>query len=179
MARKGRPASAPGLLARLDAMARAAVPTATTVLAMILAAAPVGLPSLVPAVSLAAVFFWSLFRPAAMPAPAAFGLGLLQDLLGFAPLGIGVLTLLLVHAALLRLRRVLAKQSFLLVWLSYCGFASLAVGLGFVLQALLSWQVPPTTPAIAQLGLSIGIYPGLAWLMSWAHRAMERAEALA
>jgi rod shape-determining protein MreD len=179
MARKGRPASAPGLLARLDALARAAAPSVTTVAAMVLAAAPVGLPSLLPAVSLAGVFFWSLFRPASMPAPAAFGIGLLQDLLGFAPLGIGVLTLLLVHAAALRLRRVLAKQSFLLVWLAYCGFAVLAVGLGYLLQALLGWRVPPSTPAVAQLGLTIGIYPLLAWLMAWGHRAMQRAEALA
>lgn len=179
MARKGRPPSAPGLVARLDALARAAAPSAATVMAMILAAAPIGLPWLVPAVALASVFFWSLFRPASMPAPAAFGLGLLQDLLGFAPLGIGVLILLLVHAAALRLRRVLAKQSFLLVWLAYCGFALTAVGLGYVLQALLAWQVPPTRPALAQLGLMIGIYPPLAWLMAWGHRAMQRAEALA
>jgi rod shape-determining protein MreD len=114
-----------------------------------------------------------------MPAPVAFGLGLLQDLLGFAPLGIGVLTLLLTHAAALRLRRVLAKQSFLLVWLAYCGFALLTVGIGYILQALLAWQVPPTTPAIAQLGLTVGLYPLLAWLMACVHRAMQRAEALA
>jgi len=179
MARKGRPASAPGLLARLDALARAAVPSVTTALAMILAAAPVGLPSLLPAVGLAGVFFWSLFRPGSMPAPAAFCLGLLQDLLGFAPLGIGVLTLLLTHAAALRVRPSLNKQSFLLVWLAYCGFALLAVGTGYLLQALLAWQVPPSLPAVAQLGLTIGLYPLLAWLMTRAHRAMQRAEALA
>ncbi|MFH5926212.1 rod shape-determining protein MreD [Roseomonas xinghualingensis] len=179
MARQGRPASAPGLLARLDALARAAVPSVTTALGMILAAAPVGLPSLLPAVGLAGVFFWSLFRPGSMPALAAFGLGLLQDLLGFAPIGIGVLTLLLTHAAALRVRRTLTKQSFLLVWLAYCGFALLAVGAGYLLQALLAWQVPPSLPAIAQLGLTIGLYPLLAWLMTRAHRAMQRAEVLA
>jgi hypothetical protein len=39
--------------------------------------------------------------------------------------------------------------------------------------------VPPTTPGITQLGLTIGLYPLLAWLMAFVHRAMERAEALA
>ncbi|MBP0492612.1 rod shape-determining protein MreD [Roseomonas sp. SG15] len=179
MPRRGRPASAPGLLARLDALARAAAPSVSTMAVMVLAAAPVGMPTLVPAVALAGVFFWSLFRPASMPAPAAFGLGLLQDLLGFTPLGIGVLTLLLVHGAALRVRRVLAKQSFLLVWLAYCGFAALAVGLGYVLEALLGWHVPPTPPAVAQVGLAIGFYPILALPMSWAHRGMQRAEGLA
>jgi len=146
---------------------------------MVLAAAPIGLPSLLPAVALAGVFFWSLFRPAAMPALAAFGLGLLQDLLGFAPLGIGVLTLLLVHAGALRVRRVLVRQSFLLVWLAYCGFAALSVALGYLLQALLGWGLPPTGPALALVGLTAGAYPLLAWLMTLAHRAMQRAELLA
>ncbi|MBB5695544.1 rod shape-determining protein MreD [Muricoccus pecuniae] len=179
MARPGRPASAPGPVARLDALARAAGPSVATASFMILAAAPVGLPSLLPAVALAGVFFWSLFRPASMPAPAAFGLGLLQDLLGFAPLGSGVLVLLLTHAGALRARRVLARRSFLLVWLAYCGFAALAVGLGYLLQALLGWAVPPAFPAFTQLALTIGLYPLLAWLMARAHRGMQRAEALA
>ena len=179
MARRGRPASAPGLLARLDALARAAAPSVSTMAAMVLAAAPVGLPTLVPAVALAGVFFWSLFRPASMPAPAVFGLGLLQDLLGFSPLGIGVLTLLLVHGAALRVRRAVAKQSFLLVWLAYCAFAALTVGLGYLLEALLGWHLPPTPPAVAGFGLAVGLYPLLAWPMSLAHRGMQRAEGLA
>ncbi|MFC7552509.1 rod shape-determining protein MreD [Pseudoroseomonas wenyumeiae] len=72
---------------------------------MVASAAPVGLPSALPAVALACVFFWSLFRPAAMSPPVCFAIGLLQDLLGFAPLGIGILTMLVVHGLALRLRR--------------------------------------------------------------------------
>jgi len=54
-----------------------------------------------------------------------------------------------------------------------------AVALGYVLQVLLGWQVPPAWPAIAQLGFAVGIYPLLAWLMSLVHRGMQRAEARA
>jgi len=42
---------------------------------------------------------------------------------------------------------------------------------------LLSWQLPPTTPAMHQLGISVGLYPMLAWVLTRAHRAMQNAEA--
>ena len=78
-------------------------------------------PTLLPAVTLACVWFWSLFRPAAMPPPVVFLLGLLLDLLGYLPLGVGVLTLLVVHGLALRWRPVLAR-------------AGLPVGLAGVLR---------------------------------------------
>ncbi|MBI0433992.1 rod shape-determining protein MreD [Roseomonas sp. KE0001] len=168
--------SPPGLLTRLDALARAACPAAGTALLMVLLSAPTGLPSAVPAVALGCVFFWSLFRPAVMPPPACFALGLLQDLLGFAPLGIGVLTLLLTHGTVLRLRRLLARQPFALVWLAFSGFALAAAGLGWLLTALLGWRLPSPVPALVQGALSLGLYPALAAPLTALHRAMRRAE---
>lgn len=179
MAIKGRPEPAPGLLRRLDALARAAFPAATTALMMVLVAAPVGLPSALPAVTLACVFFWSLFRPAAMSPVVCFVLGLLQDLLTFSPLGIGVFTMLVVHGLVLRLRRLLARQSFLLVWLSFAGFAAGVALLGFILQAVLNWRLPAFWPALVQFVLCVGFYPALAAMLTPLHKAMQRAEDLA
>jgi rod shape-determining protein MreD len=50
-------------------------------------------------VTLPCVVFWSVFRPGAMSPPVVFLLGLLLDLLTLAPLGTGVLTLLVAHGA--------------------------------------------------------------------------------
>jgi rod shape-determining protein MreD len=172
----GRPEPSPGLLRRLDALGRAGFPAASTALLLILAAAPVGLPGLVPAVALPCVFFWSVFRPAAIPPPAAFGLGMLQDLLTLAPLGSGVVILLLVHGLAVHWRRFLARQSFLFVWLTFCGFAAGAAGLGFLLQAVLGWRMPAPTSGLLELALTIGLYPALALLLTRAHGAMRRAE---
>jgi rod shape-determining protein MreD len=176
---KGRHEPAPGLLRRLDALARAAFPAATTALMMVMAAAPVGLPSALPAVALCCVFFWSLFRPAAMSPPVCFGIGLLQDLLGFAPLGLGILTMLVVHGFVLRLRRLLARQSFLAVWLAFAGFAMGAALLGYVLQAGLNARLPPPVPGVVFWALSAGFYPAIAALLTRLHKAMQRAEDLA
>jgi len=172
----GRPEPSPGLLRRLDALARAVLPAVTTALLMVLAAGPTGVPALVVATALPCVFFWSLFRPGAMPPPAVFGLGLLQDLLTLSPLGIGVVTLLVAHGLAVAWRRFLARQSFLFVWLGFCGFALGVAGLGYVLTAGLSWMLPPLPPALHQAALTIGLYPAFAFLLGRAHAMMTRAE---
>jgi len=174
---KGRPAPSSGLLRQVDALARAAFPASSTALVMVLAAVPAGLlPGLVPATALPGVVFWSIFRPAALPPPAVFGLGLLQDLLTAAPLGSGVLTLLVVYGFATRWRPFLARQSFLAVWLFYCAIAAGAAALGWVLQAALGWRLPPTGPGLYQVMLTAGLYPTLAAALTWVHEAMSRAE---
>jgi rod shape-determining protein MreD len=146
---------------------------------MVLAAAPVGLPSALPAVALASVFFWSLFRPAAMSPPLCFAIGLLQDLLGFAPPGIGVLTMLVLHGLVLRTRRWLARQSFLLVWLAFGVVAAGVALLAWVLQAALGGRLPPAMPGLVFWALATGFYPAVAALLTPLHKAMQRAEDLA
>ena len=173
---KGRPAPAMGLLRQIDALARGTFPTASTALLLVLAAVPIGLPGLVPAACLPCIFFWSVFRPAALPPPAVFGLGLLQDLLTSAPVGSGVLTLLVVGGLAMRWRPFLARHSFLVVWLVYCGVAAGAATLGWVLQGMLGWRLLPTAPGLYQVMLSAGLYPSLAGMLTRAHEAMVRAE---
>lgn len=173
---KGRPAPAMGLLRQIDALARGAFPTASTALLLVLAAVPVGLPGLVPAAGLPCVFFWSVFRPAALPPPMVFALGLLQDLLTAAPLGSGVLTLLVVGGFATRWRPFLARHSFLAVWLVYCGMAAGAAALGWLLQVMLGWRLLPAAPGLYQVLLTAGLYPMLAGVLSRLHEAMRRAE---
>jgi rod shape-determining protein MreD len=173
---KGRPAPRPGLLRQLDALARGLLPAATTALLLLPVPALSDLPGAVPALALCCVFFWSVFRPAAMSPPAAFAVGLLQDLLSTAPFGSGVLTLLLAHGLAVRWRGFLVRQPFLVVWLLFCGFAAAVAALGWVLQALLAWQVPPATPGMVQAGLAFGLYPPVAFGLTRLHGAMRRAE---
>ena len=164
---------------RLDMAARYAFPLALTVLVLLLLSMPLGLPGqaqMQPAWALASVYFWTLFRPASLPAGAIFGIGLLLDLLAQGPIGIGVLILLLAHAAALRLRRALTRQGFAMVWFAFIGFAAAAAAAEWVLVSALTWRALPLSPALFECGMSIGAYPLLAMLLTRAHRTLAAPE---
>src|SRR5438270_3692015 len=152
---------------RLDAMARASFPLACTLSLMLLTAVPFGFrdqAQLLPAITLACIWFWSLFRPASVPSVAVFLVGLLLDLLGYLPLGVGTLTLLLAHALALRWRLALLRRGFVLVWLTFVLVAAGAAALGWALTSLLLFHPMPVGAAMFQAGLSGALYAGLASL---------------
>src|SRR5437899_11074957 len=70
------------------------LPIATTLLAATIAILPVPVPgyaALTPAFTLMAVYHWTIYRPDLLPPIGVFAIGLAQDLLGGAPVGIGAL----------------------------------------------------------------------------------------
>lgn len=160
---------------RFDLAARHAFPVTSTILLMLLCQAPFGIADqavLLPSVTLACVWFWSVFRPAAMPPVAVFVLGLLMDLLGYMQLGVGVLTALAVHGVAMRSRRRLERQGFAMMWLAFIGVAIPSAALGWALTTILTFQVMPAGPALFQAVLSAAVYPVLAVLLARAHQTV-------
>lgn len=160
---------------RLDLVARHTFPANSTILLMLLCQAPFGIrdqAELLPAVTLACVWFWSLFRPAAMPPPLVFLIGLLLDLLGYFPLGVGVLTVLTLHGFAVRWRRGLARQGFAVIWLAFSAVATAAAVFSWGLTMLLMFHILPIGPALFQAVLSTTLYPALAVPLARAHRTI-------
>lgn len=160
---------------RLDLAARHAVPVSSTILLMLLTELPFGFAGqtvLLPALTIGCVWFWSLYRPTAMPPPAVFLIGVLLDLLGYLPLGVSVLTLLSVHGAAVRWRRSLAEQGFGVVWLAFVPVGVLSAGLSWAVTAVLMFRLLPFAPAIFQAVLSIALYPLLAIPLARAHHGV-------
>ena len=169
----------PSLWHRLDGAARHGFPATLTAILLLLSAAPLGLPgqaALQMAVVLGAVFFWSLYRPDCMTPVSVFLLGVLADLLGYAPPGVGVLILLLAHGVALRWRRFLVKQGFMLVWLAYWLVACVAAALQWALTSLLMFRLLPPGAALFQAILAAGLYPVLSLLLVLAHQALTEGD---
>jgi rod shape-determining protein MreD len=142
---------------------------------VLLLCAPLDLPeqqAMLPGATMASVFFWSLFRPASMPAPIVFALGLIYDLLSFSPPGIAIVTLLIVHAIGVGARHGLARQGFLVVWLAFLLVAAGAILLDYALMCGFMLRLLPPQPALFELALSAGLYPLLSALFTWAHRGI-------
>ncbi len=180
-----RPDQLPGIRPRaslgrqLDIAARHGFPASCTVLLMLLTQLPFGIADqavLLPAVTLPCVYFWSLFRPASMPPPVVFLIGVFFDLLGYLPLGVGTLSLLAIHGFALRWRRALTNQGFLPVWLVFGGFAVGASALGWALTAVLSFRLLSPAPAMFQAALTAALYPAVAILFTRAHRGIADPE---
>lgn len=164
---------------RLDAAFRSIFPVGCTCTLVLLLSAPLDLPAqaeLQPATALACVFFWSLHRPESMPPLAVFAIGLLCDLMGLAPVGSTVVTLLLVHGLVLRMRRSLVRLDLAVVWLAFVCTAAGAAALQWALTCLLTWHLLNPQPAVFEAVVAAGLYPALAMLFAQAHRGLADPE---
>jgi rod shape-determining protein MreD len=164
---------------RLDIAARVGFPTCITVVLMLLTQAPLaitGQAALLPAVALSCVWFWSLFRPDNLPPPVVFLIGLLMDLLGYLPLGVGVFTLLAVHGVAVAARRTLSHRGFAWIWLVFCGVAAIASLLIWLLVMLLTFRLLSPYPAIFTAVLTAAIFPVVAVPFAGAHRSIASPE---
>lgn len=173
-----RPPRPRGLWHVLDQLARDLAPGALTVVLVLAMGIPLGLPAqhgVMPVPALAAVYFWTLYRPTLMPPLAVFGIGVLTDLLAAAPLGLNPLLLLALHAAVLTQRRVLTRQTFLLVWLVFALLAGAVLGLGWALRALFAFRLLPLDAALYEYALTVVAYPALSWLFVRVERGLARA----
>lgn len=162
---------------RLDGLARGLSPFALTLAFLMAAAVPLRIPDLspiLPAVGLIAVYYWIVHRPDLMPAWAVFLLGLIQDLLGGGPLGVGPFVLLVVYAAVASQRRVFAGGGFFLLWLIFLPLAAGAFLLSWLFGSLILDQAIPLRPVFFQFLTTIAFYPCLTWIFIQAQRAFLR-----
>ncbi len=160
---------------RLDILARVSFPSCITILLMLLSQVPLGITgqaALLQAVTLCCVWFWSLFRPGTLPPPAVFVIGLMMDLLGYLPLGVGVFTLLAVQGIALALRRSLAPRGFIWIWLVFAVVAAVASVVMWLLVMLLTFQLLSPFPAMFTAVLTVALFPVVAIPFAAAHRSV-------
>lgn len=162
----------PSLSRQLDRVARQCFPAVTTMLLLLAAGMPIALPgraALQAGLALACVFFWSVYRPVAMPPVAVFLIGLMLDLLGFTPLGVGPAMLLACHGAARLWRRELIRHGFVALWLAFVAVSAGASTLGWALVCVLDLRLYPPAPGVLQALLAAGMFPVMALLLTRAH----------
>lgn len=160
---------------RLDAWARKLLPFAMTVFLVMLSVTPLHIPGLgavAPALSLIAVYYWAIFRPDLLPAPAVFAVGLFQDVLGGLPLGVTALAWLVVFGIVSSQRRFFLGKSFLVMW---WGFVLIAAGVTAAMWLLLSalfGTLLASGPVVVQFLLTVALFPAFTWVFIRAQRAL-------
>ncbi|MGH6933752.1 MAG: hypothetical protein ACREEE_15120 [Dongiaceae bacterium] len=162
---------------RLDVAARNLAPFSATVLLLILGLVPLRLPYVPPfgtSLVLVSVYYWAIHRPAILPAPAVFAIGLLADLFGGGMLGAGAFMLLAAYGVTVSLRRWIVGASFVIVWLGYAVLALVSVMLTWFLTQILAGTAVSLAPGLSGALFGIGAYPAVAALFARAQRGLLR-----
>ncbi len=162
---------------QLDYWARNLTPFGLTLIMVIISMVPMHVPGyarVAPLLSLMAVYHWTVFRPALMPALAVFAIGLLQDILSGTPIGVHALVFLIVQGLVLSQRRFLVGKSFAVVWLGFSLVATGAALLSWVLVSAYSVALVDPQPVFFQYLMTLGTFPLLGWLLlRWQNAILE------
>lgn len=142
--------------------------------ALIVVAAPTRLfdgITVMPTWPLMAIFLWSGMRPQFMPPIAVFAIGLTQDLLTGAPMGVWALSYL-VSIAVFRFRGEDGMPRDLPpVLVRFAGTLLLAHGIAFITGSLALEQMADLQPLIIEILATILMFPLLAFLVLRRRRA--------
>lgn len=161
---------------KLDTRARNILPFGLTVMVLLFGLTPTYLPGLAqitPLYTLVAVYFWAVYRPDLLGYGFGFVLGVLEDLLTGAPLGVGALTLLLTQWIVFNQHKFFHAKPFVITW-----FAFVIVAFG---AALLKWVCiglvadggfTPFGDLFATYLITVAIYPIIAWMFSKAQTGL-------
>src|SRR5437764_10755649 len=161
-------------LPRVNSGLARTLPIATTVLAAIITILPVRVPgyaALTPAFTLMAVYHWTIYRPDLLPPIGVFAIGLAQDLLGGAPVGIGTLVLLLARAAVLRVRRYFINRTFPFVWAGFTLLAAAAMLTLWAVHCLVQLAVFDLRSTMFRTVLTIAVFPVASFALGRTQRA--------
>jgi rod shape-determining protein MreD len=162
---------------RLDRFARQVTPIALSFLVVVLTAMPLSVPNygpVAPNLGIAATFYWVVYRPDVYPPWASFAIGLWEDILSGAPIGMNALLLVVVHWVIIAQRRFFQGKSFFVIWWAFAMTAGIVAILGWVLTMLLSSTAISPLPALFQFGLSAAIYPFITFMFARTQHAVLR-----
>ena len=151
------------------------VPLATTVLAALITILPVRVPgyaALTPAFALMVVYHWSIYQPDLLPSIGLFVIGLAQDLLAGAPVGVSALVLLLSRAAVLRVRHYFVNRTFPFVWAGFTLLGAAAMLASWLVHCLIQQSVLNPRTVVFRTVLTVAIFPVASFVLGRTQRAL-------
>lgn len=161
---------------KLDAQARNIMPFGLTVIVLLFGLTPTYLPGLAqitPLYTLVAVYFWAVYRPDLMGYGLGFALGVLEDLLTGAPLGVGALSLLLTQWIVFNQQKFFHAKPFAVTWFAFVIVAFGAIVLKWICIGLISDSgFTPFGDLFVTYLLTVAIYPVIAWLFAKAQTGL-------
>ena len=132
-----------------------------------------------PLLALVPVYFWCLVRPDLMTPSVAFTIGFAEDILSGGPPGIWTLAFVLAYALVARQRDSFASLSGLAAVLGFAAASVFACAVAYGTVAALNFlsgiSLPPLTPLIGELAMTVLFYAPTTLAVSWLHHNLVGA----
>ncbi|HVJ44510.1 MAG TPA: rod shape-determining protein MreD [Dongiaceae bacterium] len=160
---------------RVDKWSRSSVPVGFTLFLLLLGLLPWHLPELgTIGISLVviSVFYWGLKKPQLMTPWSVLVIGLIGDLLGVTPMGVGTVSLLLLYAIVRSQARALRNMPFLVIWGAFILMAFITILVSWLLTAATDVHFPDIKPAIFLYLFDIVCYPPLSYVFDRLQRSL-------
>ena len=122
--------------------------------------------SVMPQLGVAAVFYWTIYRPDLMTYSAAFAVGLVADVVSGAPLGSTTLAVLVVRRIVLAQRRYLIGKPFQVLWTGFLLAALAAAAISWCTASLYLLHFIDVGPLLVRTMMAMVLFPPVAWLLA-------------
>lgn len=155
-------------------------PLFTTLVMATLTIVPVRIPgyaSLTPALTLMAVYQWTIYRPDLLPPWGLFVIGICEDLLSGAPVGLGALVLLSARAVVLRARRQFVDCTFPFIWAGFALLALVVMTSMWAVNCALQFALFDFRTTVFRLVLTVAFFPAASFLLGRSQIALIDATA--
>jgi rod shape-determining protein MreD len=119
-----------------------------------------------PQLCVAAVFYWTIYRPDLMTYGAAFAVGLVADVVSGAPLGSTALAVLIVRRIVLAQRRYLIGKPFQVLWTGFLLAALAAAAIAWCTASLYLLHFVDAWPLLVRTMMAMVLFPAVAWLLA-------------
>ncbi len=164
-------------LQRLDLGLRSVTPLALTLLLALVPVLPLAIlggQPMVPSFTLMSVFYWTVYRPDLLPAAAVFAVGLVQDLVSGAPIGLTPMILLGTYGIVLGQRFVFLGKPFAVAWWGFMMVALTAALVSWLMTCLINLKVVGIGQPMMQFAVTWALFPLLVWFFIRTHRRVLR-----
>jgi rod shape-determining protein MreD len=162
-----------GMTSSASAFGAAITPFVSSLIAIALANMPVSfLGGIVPPplFALMPVYFWCLVRPDLMPPALAFGIGVLEDLFSGGPPGVWAASFVAAYAVVDRQRDTFAGLSGIGAILGFAAAMLVASITAYIIVSIYYGLMPPITPLIVEIAVSVIFYVPAAMVLGVVHR---------
>lgn len=160
---------------RVDKWARSSIPVGLTLLLLLIGLLPWHFPELGSigiSLVIISVFYWGLKKPQLMTPWSILAIGLIGDLLGVTPTGVGTVSLLLLYAMVRSQARALRNMPFLVIWGTFILMAAITILISWLLTAAMDVQFPDIRPALFLYLFDIVCYPPLSYVFDRLQRSL-------